>query len=109
MSENYYKLKPVIFIGILDFEYLARPHYLSRHLILDSATQENKLKDLEFSFIELPRFKKRQEELQTLVEKWVFFIKNAKNLEVIPGNVDDPGLKSAYLEADLPNYSGSKR
>jgi predicted transposase/invertase (TIGR01784 family) len=32
-SENYYKLKPVIFIGILNFEYLQSSNYLSRHLI----------------------------------------------------------------------------
>lgn len=104
-SENYYKLKPVIFIGILDFEYLQNPNYLSRHLILDAETQEHKLKDLEFSFIELPKFKKSKNELNTLVEKWVFFIKNAENLDVIPDNVDYEGLKSAYQEADRHTWT----
>lgn len=104
-SENYYKLKPVIFIGILNFEYMDSPNYLSRHLILDAETQEHKLKDLEFSFIELPKFKKTEEELQTLVEKWVFFIKNAENLNVIPASVNDEGLKSAYQEADRHTWT----
>jgi len=104
-SENYYKLKPVIFIGILNFEYLQSPHYLSRHLILDAATQEHKLKDLEFSFIELPKFKKTEQELTTLVEKWVFFIKNAENLNVIPKNLDDKGLEIAYQEADRHTWT----
>jgi predicted transposase/invertase (TIGR01784 family) len=104
-SENYYKLKPVIFIGILNFEYLQSPHYLSRHLILDAETQEHKLKDLEFSFIELPKFKKKKEELETLIEKWVFFIKDAENLDVIPENVNDEGLKSAYQEADRHTWT----
>jgi predicted transposase/invertase (TIGR01784 family) len=104
-SENYYKLKPVIFIGILDFEYMQSPHYLSRHLILDVETQEHKLKDLEFSFIELPKFNKAQNELSTLIEKWVFFIKNAENIEVIPENIDDEGLRSAYHEADRHTWT----
>jgi predicted transposase/invertase (TIGR01784 family) len=104
-SENYYKLKPVIFIGILNFEYLQSLNYLSRHLILDAETYEHKLKDLEFSFIELPKFKKTKSELQTLVEKWVFFIKNAENLDVIPDNIDDEGLKSAYQEADRHTWT----
>lgn len=104
-SENYYKLKPVIFIGILNFEYMQSPNYLSRHLILDAETQEHKLKDLEFSFIELPKFKKTKNELNTLVEKWVFFIKNAENLDVIPENIDDEGLKSAYQEADRHTWT----
>lgn len=104
-SENYYKLKPVIFIGILNFEYMQSPNYLSRHLILDAETCEHKLKDLEFSFIELPKFKKTEQELTTLTEKWVFFIKNAENLNVIPSSVNDEGLKSAYQEADRHKWT----
>jgi len=104
-SENYYKLKPVIFIGILNFEYMQSSNYLSRHLILDTETYEHKLKDLEFTFIELPKFKKSEQELQTMVEKWVFFIKNAENLNVIPASVNDEGLKSAYQEADRHQWT----
>lgn len=32
--------------------------------------------------------------------QWTYFIKNAKNLKVIPDGVDDEGLKAAYFEAD---------
>ncbi len=104
-SENYYRLKPVIFIGILNFEYLRSPNYLSRHLILDAETQEHKLRDLEFSFIELPKFNKTEPELQSLAEKWVYFIKNAENLNVIPASVNDKGLKSAYQAADRHTWT----
>jgi predicted transposase/invertase (TIGR01784 family) len=104
-SENYYQLKPVIFIGILNFEYLQNPHYLSRHLILDADTNEHKLKDLEFTFIELPKFNKTEPQLQALTEKWIFFIKNAENLNLIPASVNDEGLKSAYEEADKHTWT----
>ncbi|TAE00124.1 MAG: Rpn family recombination-promoting nuclease/putative transposase [Bacteroidetes bacterium] len=100
VGEDYQKLKPTIFIGILNFVFLEGANYLSRHLILDAQTLEHKLKDLDFNFIELPKFNKKEEELKTLVEKWVFFIKNAENLTVLPQNLDDAGLKSAYTEAD---------
>jgi DNA-directed RNA polymerase subunit H (RpoH/RPB5) len=99
------ELKPIIFIGILNFEYMQSPNYLSRHLILDAETQEHKLKDLEFTFIELPKFNKTEQDLQAMVEKWVFFIKNAENLNVIPASVNDEGLKSAYQEADRHNWT----
>jgi predicted transposase/invertase (TIGR01784 family) len=99
-GENYYQLKPVIFIGILDFEYMQNPHYLSRHLILDADTSEHKLKDLEFTFIELPKFGKTEAQLTTLTDKWIYFIKNAEALDLIPASVNDDGLKSAYEEAD---------
>jgi predicted transposase/invertase (TIGR01784 family) len=104
-SENYYKLKPVIFIGILNFEYMQGSNYLSRHLILDSETYEHKLKDLEFTFIELPKFNIIEENLQTLVEKWIYFIKYAENLTIIPANVTDKGLQSAYQEADKHTWT----
>ncbi len=100
IGENYYQLKPTIFIGILNFEFLETTHYLSRHLILDAETYEHKLKDLDFNFIELPKFNKTELELDTLIDKWVYFIKNAERLTVVPANADDEGLQAAYSEAD---------
>ncbi len=105
VSEDYYTLKPTIFIGILNFEFLENPNYISRHLILDAETHEHKLKDLDFNFIELPKFNKTEAELDTLIDKWVYFIKNAETLTVIPANADDSGLKSAYTEADKHTWS----
>ena len=100
VGDDYYKLKPTIFIGILNFEFLETTNYLSRHLILDAETHEHKLKDLDFNFIELPKFNKTEPELETLIDKWVYFIKNAETLIVVPANADDDGLQSAYTEAD---------
>jgi predicted transposase/invertase (TIGR01784 family) len=105
VGEEYYTLKPTIFIGILNFEFLESKSYISRHLILDAETQEHTLKDLDFNFIELPKFNKKEQELQSLVEKWVYFIKNADTLPVIPPNIDDEGLQSAYQEADRHTWA----
>ena len=105
VGDEYHKLKRTIFIGILNFTFLEGDNYLSRHLILDAETKEHKLKDLDFNFIELPKFNKTEKELQNLVEKWVYFIKNAENLTIIPADLDDEGLKSAYTEANHHNWS----
>ena len=105
VGDDYYKLKPVIFIGILNFEYFMGQNYLSRHLILDAETYEHKLKDLEFNFIEIPKFHKKENELETLVEKWVYFIKHANELSVIPLSINDKGLEEAYKEADRHNWT----
>lgn len=107
-GEFYKKLKPAIFIGVLDFKHTKNPHYLTRHRILDIETGEQCIKDVEFNFIELPKFTKKREDLQTLVDKWVFFIKEAENLEVLPENVDDEGLKSAYEEANIQTWTKSE-
>lgn len=103
-GEQYPLLKPTYFIGILDFNFFESSEYLSNHIILNEKTYEHALKDIKFTFIELKKFTKEVEELETLTEKWVFFIKNAKGQEVIPGNVDDEGLMEAYKDADKHSW-----
>lgn len=104
-GEFYDRLNPTIFVGILDFEISKNPKYISRHRILDVETGERIMEDMEFNFIELPKFKLDKKEIKTLVEKWVFFIKEAETLEVIPENIDDPGLKAAFEEANIQTWS----
>jgi len=38
--------------------------------------------------------------LETVLDKWVYFLKNAADLEVIPANADTPALQSAYEVAN---------
>ena len=104
-GEFYDKLNPTIFVGILDFEISKNIKYISRHRILDVETGERIMEDMEFNFIELPKFKLERNDLKTLVEKWVFFIKEAENLEVIPEGMDDPGLRVAFEEANIQTWS----
>lgn len=102
---GYKKLRPVYFIGILEFEIGSNPSYFSRHKVLDVETNEQVIQDVEFNFIELPKFTKTLEQLQTSIDQWIYFIKNAENLPVIPENVTDEGLKEAYTEADKHNWT----
>lgn len=104
-GEFYDKLNPTIFIGILDFEISQNSRYISRHRILDVETGERILEDMEFNFIELPKFNLERKDLKSLVEKWIFFIKEAENLQVIPEGMDDPGLKSAFEVANIQTWS----
>jgi predicted transposase/invertase (TIGR01784 family) len=104
-GDDYPLLRPVYFIGILNFNYFIGEDYLSSHSIIDEATGENGFKDLKFRFIELKKFNKKANELKSIIDKWTFFIKNAEDLEVMPDNVDDEGLKEAYEEAAQHNWS----
>jgi predicted transposase/invertase (TIGR01784 family) len=99
-GKEYKKLKPAYFIGILEFDIGSNPNYFSRHQVRDIETGEHIIQDIEFNFIELLKFNKELHELETPIDQWTYFIKNAENLEVIPENVSDEGLKEAYKEAD---------
>jgi hypothetical protein len=40
-----------------------------------------------------------------VIDQWIYFIKNAENLELIPENINDEGLKIAYQDADKHSWS----
>ena len=97
IGEDYPHLNQVVFLGILDFNIFDSPEYLSSHLILNKNTQEHALKDMYFNFVELPKFEKSEKELESIEDKWIYFLKNAKNLEVIPESMkNDPSIQSAF-------------
>lgn len=104
-GDQYEKLNPTYFIGILNFEVTKNPSYLNRHKIMDIETQENYIRDIEFNFIELPKFNKKENELNSIIDQWIYFIKNSENIDVIPKNLNDKGLKFAYEDADKHNWT----
>jgi len=105
VGEDYPKLNQVIFIGILNFNFFEGEDYLTRHLIINQKNKKQELTDLEFNFIELPKFDEEKLKMTTLIEKWIYFIKKAPNLDVMPENVTDEGLKQAYEDAAKHNWS----
>jgi len=105
-GDDYPKLNQVIFIGILDFIFFDDDdEYITRHRTVNVRTQKSKLNGMEYNFVELPKFTKKIKECKTLVDKWIYFIQNAQNLNVIPADVKDEGLKHAYEDADRHNWT----
>jgi predicted transposase/invertase (TIGR01784 family) len=104
-GEKYTELKPVIFIGIFDFPFTESESYYSHHAICNVETAERVIKDMDFYFIELTKFNKSLNELNNITDKWIYFIKEAENLEVVPDNLDDDGLKEAYADANQNTWT----
>jgi len=87
-GQDYTRLKKVYFIGILNFTIFESKDYISRHLIINQETNTQDLEDFEFSFIELPKFNKQLNELETILDKWIYFLKNAADLEIVPNEYE---------------------
>ena len=104
-GDDYVLLNPTYFIGILNFPFGNNPSYYTKHLTIDQETGEHLLADMQYAFIQLTKFKKKESELVTLVDKWTYFLKNARKLKLVPDNTDDEGLKEAYEEAEMFNWS----
>ena len=109
-GDDYPMLNPAYFIGILDFPFGAGDKYMTHHLMLEKETYEHLLKDIQFAFIELPKFKLEIHELATPIDRWTFFIKKSTDLNVIPDFAQtDEGLNTAFIEADRHNWTTDER
>jgi predicted transposase/invertase (TIGR01784 family) len=105
-GKNYHKLKKVYFIGLLNFTMFEGGSCISRHLILNQETNTQDLGDFEFCFIELPKFSTPLGELNTLLDKWLYFIKNAASLEMVPKELTgDKALEQAFDSAKMYNWN----
>ncbi len=102
-SGNYVDLQKVYFIAIANCNLFPEEvDYISTHNIRDININGNYLKDLQFVFIELPKFPKNEvKQLENIVEKWCFFFKYAEDttdedLKKIARRA--PVIKQAYEE-----------
>ena len=84
-GEGYFKLKPVIALTITDFEMLDNDREVISHFVFKEKKRLFDYVDpeMELIFIELPKFNKQLDELETLTDKWIFFIKNSNIIEKI--------------------------
>ncbi len=99
-GDEYPKLKPAYFIGILDFNLFKGNDCLTRHIFINQSTKRHDLKEFEFNFIELKKFNKSDAELNSVIDKWIFFIKNADDLEVIPKTITELPILEAFETAN---------
>jgi len=104
-GEKFEFLKPVIFVGILDFDLLRAPNFLSHHFILNVETREHSLKHFEFHFVELNKLNKTVDELSSDLEKWTYFLKNAQTLQKIPATLNKPAFKEAFDILEQGNWT----
>ncbi len=62
--------------------------------------------DLELVFVELPKFTKTLAEIETLTEKWMYFLQHTRELEVIPETMGAvPAIRQAFEVANQANLN----
>ena len=109
VAEGYHNLKEIIFLAITNFVmFPEKKEFKSDHVILDKLTNEHDLMDFSFTFLELAKFNKAKNELKSIIDKWSFFFKNAKetsekDLTEVIGN--DAIIQRAYEELNQFSWS----
>lgn len=105
---DYIALKEVIFLAITEYNMFPKKKgYKCTHWILDKDTHERDLKDFSFTFIELPKFKKKLQDIETFEDKWCYFFKHADeadNIEELIKNSPEV-IKKAYHALEAHNWT----
>ncbi len=106
-----YKLEPVYTVGILDFifdDHRSEDELL--HLIeLKNQQCEVFYDKLKFIYIELPKFKKKEEELETQFDKWLYVFRHLSQLQDRPQKLQDKIFEKLFEAAEIAKFTPEER
>ncbi|AND65324.1 hypothetical protein AX766_13480 [Flavobacterium covae] len=104
-----YNLKSVYCIGILDFtfdDYESEPEKSEVVHTIKLKNQNGKVfyDKLTYIYLEMPNFKKQETDLNSRLDKWLYFIKNLEDFQNIPTIFKDEVFTQAFEKAELANF-----
>jgi len=107
-GQGYWALKPVIALTITDFIMFPETekfinHFAFKELEANFIYPEN---HLDLIFVELPKFTKTLDNLETLADQWMFFLQQTATLNEVPAPLrDNPNFDLAFHIAETSNLS----
>ena len=104
-GEQYHLLTSVVAVTITDFVMFGELADQTNRFVLRAASNPDvTLDDLELVFAELPKFHKQEDQLESVVDKWFYFMKHAGGLEMVPKTLEaEPAIKKAF---EIANKAG---
>jgi predicted transposase/invertase (TIGR01784 family) len=104
-----YNLKSVYCIGILDFtfdDYENEPEKSEVVHTIKLKNQNGKVfyDKLTYIYLEMPNFKVAENNLNTRLDKWLYFIKNLEDFQTIPAIFKDKVFEQAFAKAELAKF-----
>ena len=104
-----YKLKAVYTIGILDFVFDEdkndKEYYHHVVKLMDVNTKEVFYDKLTYIYLEMPKFQKTEDELETMTDKWLYALKNLSRLLERPAALQERIFKKFFDVAEIGNLS----
>ena len=104
-----YSLSPVYVVGILDFVMDANKQEVITKVSLKDENNQVFSDKLNFIFLEMPKFRKGENELNSFIDKWLFVIKNLYRLENQPSSLTEGIFRKLFSVAEIANFSSEER
>ena len=99
-----YDLKPVVAVVFMEFKVFADDRYI-RRAKLREVNGASVSDTLNFAFVELPKFNKPLDELETTLDKWLYALKNIKNMTQMPKQYANSEFSLLFSTARLAKLS----
>jgi predicted transposase/invertase (TIGR01784 family) len=100
-----FELKEIYVVAILNFVFEEDKNdpYKYRYDVMLSDTETHKVfyDKLKFVYLEMPKFKKEVDELETHFEKWMYVLKNLKRLDNIPDKLRERIFEKIFAAAEI--------
>ena len=102
-----FKLSPVYTVGILDFVFDDHKHDETIVHVVELKNQHCEVfyEKLKFIYIELPKFTKSVNELESHRDKWLFVLKHLAELTDRPDLLQDSIFSKLFKVAEIANFS----
>lgn len=106
-----YKLKPVYSIGILDFIFDDHKTDPTLHHIVEFKNQRGEVfyDKLKLIYLELPKFKKTEAELDNHYEKWLFVLRHLSELQNRPQKLQEKVFAQLFEAAEIAKFTTTER
>ncbi|MBO5131455.1 MAG: Rpn family recombination-promoting nuclease/putative transposase, partial [Paludibacteraceae bacterium] len=101
-----FQLPKIYVIGVLNFTFnKSKPNKVIYKVQLKDDDNEVFNENLSFVYIEIPKFRKRINELETFMDKWLFLIKNLHSLKNRPMEVQNRIFNRLFSTAEICNLN----
>ncbi len=104
-----FSLDGVFFLGILNFKYEDDEMTEHRYRLMEATSKKLMTDKLEFVFVEVEKFDKGEDELETDLDKWLYLLKNMSNLLDRPERLRDRIFTKLFDVAELAQLDDKDR
>ena len=104
-----YSLDGVFFLGVMDFRYIDDGAAVHRYRLREERTGEMMTDKIEFVFVEVAKFDKGEDELETDLDRWLYMLKNLSRLLDRPAALRDRIFSRIFDVAELARMGDEER
>ena len=108
-----FQLKGVYTVGILNFVFLDNEYdeecYHHEVKLMDTKDKHVFFDKLTFVYLEMPKFNKTEDQLETMFDKWLFVLRNLSSLLERPAALQERVFEKLFRQAEIAKFTPEER